>query len=503
MRAASVPRRSSAPVRPRGAVLLDRDGGGRGQELGELPVLVRDGRDGGHASRSGRGRRRSRPWRPAGHRGRVHVGCCGGQPSNRRSRSTSSVRNGSGLSSIAPRSPFSRQLYQRLELCPRHAARDEVREAALTVRDADCVVPNADELAGGVGELLQRGVEARLGGDGEGPARSQPGVPRRAPPLTRSSPPRVRRYAPSGNKPARSRRGVEKVSDVGFDPSRRPAPLRIPSRRDAALADEARLAGAAVPARRDVGRPGTNFSLFSEHAERVELCLFDDARTRDARRADRSAPPSAGTATSRIGPGQRYGYRVHGPWEPAQGHRFNPAKLLHRSVRQGDRRRRRLGAARTSSVRARGRTTISTATTSDDARAQSEVGRHRRALRLEGDDRPPDAVARDGHLRGPRQGIHAAASRRARGLRGTYAGLAHPAAHRVPDARSASPRSSCCRCITSSTSSTWSTAACATTGATTRSGTSRRTPRTLHGARRSGARVQGDGEGAPRARASR
>ncbi len=75
---------------------------------------------------------------------------------------------------------------------------------------------------------------------------------------------------------------------------------------------------------------GVNFALFSEHATKIELCLFDG---------------STGTQTDRIElpertdqvwhaylpdvePGQWYGYRVHGPYEPAKGHRFNPNKLL-------------------------------------------------------------------------------------------------------------------------------------------------------------------------------
>ena len=73
---------------------------------------------------------------------------------------------------------------------------------------------------------------------------------------------------------------------------------------------------------------GTNFSLFSEHAEGVELCLFDDAgeETRievGARRALNWHCYLPG-----VGPGQRYGFRVHGPYAPADGHRFNPDKLL-------------------------------------------------------------------------------------------------------------------------------------------------------------------------------
>jgi glycogen operon protein len=73
---------------------------------------------------------------------------------------------------------------------------------------------------------------------------------------------------------------------------------------------------------------GTNFSLFSEHAERVVLCLFD------ADDAETCVDLSERTAFNwhaylpGVGPGQRYGYRVHGPYEPRAGQRFNPHKLL-------------------------------------------------------------------------------------------------------------------------------------------------------------------------------
>ena len=73
---------------------------------------------------------------------------------------------------------------------------------------------------------------------------------------------------------------------------------------------------------------GTNFSLFSEAATRVELCLFDD----DGKETRVVLPEF--TALSwhcflpGITPGQRYGYRVHGPWDPGQGQWCNPNKLL-------------------------------------------------------------------------------------------------------------------------------------------------------------------------------
>ena len=75
---------------------------------------------------------------------------------------------------------------------------------------------------------------------------------------------------------------------------------------------------------------GVNFALFSEHAEKVELCLFDQ---RGRRELHRIVLPSYTDGIwhgylSDARPGLRYGYRVYGPYEPALGHRFNPNKLL-------------------------------------------------------------------------------------------------------------------------------------------------------------------------------
>nr|WP_315078913.1 glycogen debranching protein GlgX [uncultured Kosakonia sp.] len=87
-------------------------------------------------------------------------------------------------------------------------------------------------------------------------------------------------------------------------------------------------AGSASPLGAEVQSGGVNFSLFSAHAERVELCLFDAEG--NEQRVD--LPVRTGDIWHGFLPGakagQRYGYRVHGPWQPTQGHRFNPAKLL-------------------------------------------------------------------------------------------------------------------------------------------------------------------------------
>src|SRR6184192_2004850 len=73
---------------------------------------------------------------------------------------------------------------------------------------------------------------------------------------------------------------------------------------------------------------GTNFSVFSENAQRVELCLFDDGGSEERYELlDRTAFNWHGYLPG-VGPGQRYGFRVYGPYTPPKGHRFNPAKLL-------------------------------------------------------------------------------------------------------------------------------------------------------------------------------
>jgi isoamylase len=76
---------------------------------------------------------------------------------------------------------------------------------------------------------------------------------------------------------------------------------------------------------------GTNFALFSENGTAVELCLFDgpDASTESERiRLPECTEGVWHVYLPDVRPGQCYGYRVHGPYAPGEGHRFNPAKLL-------------------------------------------------------------------------------------------------------------------------------------------------------------------------------
>ena len=86
--------------------------------------------------------------------------------------------------------------------------------------------------------------------------------------------------------------------------------------------------GSAYPLGATYDGAGTNFALFSEVAERVELCLFDGDGDRD-RVALREVDGFVWHGyLPGVEPGQRYGYRVHGPYDPAKGQRCNPNKLL-------------------------------------------------------------------------------------------------------------------------------------------------------------------------------
>ncbi len=75
---------------------------------------------------------------------------------------------------------------------------------------------------------------------------------------------------------------------------------------------------------------GVNFAIFSEHATRMELCLFSPDGTQETARhtlPERNGDVWHGYLPG-LQPGQLYGYRAHGPYAPEDGHRFNPAKLL-------------------------------------------------------------------------------------------------------------------------------------------------------------------------------
>jgi glycogen operon protein len=170
---------------------------------------------------------------------------------------------------------------------------------------------------------------------------------------------------------------------------------------------------------------GVNFSLFSEHATAVELCLFDDDDNEER------IPLHDRTAfhwhcyVPGVWPGQRYGYRVHGPWDPAAAHRFNPAKLLidpyARAIDGGI----AFDRARTFAY-APGQEDVADDTDSAPAIPRSVVVDE--AFDWEGDTplkRPwAETVIYELHVKGFTQRLEGVRE----DLRGTYAGLASPAA---------------------------------------------------------------------------
>nr|WP_216590563.1 glycogen debranching protein GlgX [Streptomyces brasiliscabiei] len=159
---------------------------------------------------------------------------------------------------------------------------------------------------------------------------------------------------------------------------------------------------------------GTNFALFSEVAERVDLVLVDDDGTH------RTVPLTEADGfvwhgrLPGVGPGQRYGYRVHGPWDPTAGHRCDPAKLLlDPYTRAVDGQTDNHPSLREPGADSAGHTMLGVVT---DPYFDWD------------DDRPPrrpyaDTVVYEAHVRGLTR-LHPDVPPE---LRGTYAGLAHPA----------------------------------------------------------------------------
>ena len=90
------------------------------------------------------------------------------------------------------------------------------------------------------------------------------------------------------------------------------------------------LSGAPLPLGASWDGQGVNFALFSAYAEKVELCLFDSTGSRELERI--SLPEVTDQVWHGYLPdcdvGRIYGYRVYGPYQPKNGHRFNHHKLL-------------------------------------------------------------------------------------------------------------------------------------------------------------------------------
>ncbi|MEZ0090601.1 glycogen debranching protein GlgX [Streptacidiphilus sp. EB129] len=178
------------------------------------------------------------------------------------------------------------------------------------------------------------------------------------------------------------------------------------------------------------GRPGTNFALWTAGAEAVELCLFDEdgAETRHPLR-EQTFQTWHGHVPGVL-PGQRYGFRVHGRWDPWTGARWNPAKLLLDPYARAVDGAFRLHDSMYGHVRNWPEQDVA-----DTVRDNRDSGRHMpKAVVVHDDDdwsddrRPKtawaDTVLYELHVKGFTQ-RHPGVPEE---LRGTYAGLAHPAA---------------------------------------------------------------------------
>ncbi len=171
---------------------------------------------------------------------------------------------------------------------------------------------------------------------------------------------------------------------------------------------------------------GTNFALYSEVADAVEVCLFDESGNERRVELTESFANIFHGLIEEVGPGQHYGFRVHGPWDPASGLRGNPAKLLldpHARAIDGpvvwDE---AVFTYRFDDPEAR----------NDDDSAPAMP----RCVVVDGtfdwgDDRPPltaleDTIVYETHVKG----FTARHPEIPEAIRGTYSGLAHPAATR-------------------------------------------------------------------------
>ena len=174
---------------------------------------------------------------------------------------------------------------------------------------------------------------------------------------------------------------------------------------------------------------GTNFALFSSIAEGVELCLFGDS-TREGRHDEVRIDVTEVDGhiwhvyLPEVRPGQHYGWRVHGPWDPAPGPVVQPEQAADRPLRQGDRRRRRLDAGVLRVRRRRSRQAATSTTAPRMCRWRWSATRSSTGAATA----PPrtamhETIIYEAHVRGltmrhPGVPEH---------LRGTYSGVAHPA----------------------------------------------------------------------------
>ena len=176
------------------------------------------------------------------------------------------------------------------------------------------------------------------------------------------------------------------------------------------------VSGLAIPIRS--ARPGTapaSTSPCSRSTPPRSSCACSTRRTRRANRARIPLPEQTDMVwhgyLPDVRPGQLYGYRVHGPYEPAAGPPLQPQQGPARSLRQGDRPRPCGGTTRCSATRVGDAEADLSFDERDSARVRAAGRRGRHGLHLGRRPAAAHAVAQDAHLRAARQGLHEAASR--------------------------------------------------------------------------------------------
>ncbi|OFE16051.1 glycogen debranching enzyme GlgX [Humibacillus sp. DSM 29435] len=186
--------------------------------------------------------------------------------------------------------------------------------------------------------------------------------------------------------------------------------------------------GSAYPLGATYDGTGVNFALFSEVAERIELCLVDDEGVETRLDLPETDAFVWHGYVPYMQPGQRYGFRVHGPYEPENGHRCNPTKLLLDPYAKAIEGQPTTDQSLFSYTFGDENAATATPPNADDSLGNTMLSVVTNPFFDWGDDRPPrhsyhDSVIYEAHVKGMTQ-LHPDIPEE---IRGTYAAMAHPA----------------------------------------------------------------------------
>ncbi|MEP7332328.1 MAG: glycogen debranching protein GlgX [Terracoccus sp.] len=186
--------------------------------------------------------------------------------------------------------------------------------------------------------------------------------------------------------------------------------------------------GSAYPLGATYDGTGVNFAVFSGVAERVELCLVDDAGVETRLDLPETDAYVWHGYVPYVQPGQRYGFRVHGPYEPENGHRCNPTKLLLDPYAKAIEGQPTTDQSLFSYTFGDENAATATPPNTDDSLGHTMLSVVTNPFFDWGDDRPPrhsyhDSIIYEAHVKGMTE-LHPDIPEE---IRGTYAAMAHPA----------------------------------------------------------------------------